>query len=371
MEMDHFSHEHPLKFIDEARRNEGDVEILCDVCRESVILGSAAYICNDNECKYILHKKCAELPMEINHPMHLEHSLTFTSTISELRMLLQHLPDSILEVVHLPLFRLPVRRTRIMCSSRGRDYTRIEGHHHRLSFVPRSSEEYLDSDLMNFPLPDRSIDLISRFVKSTSLEAVNDLARELIHLSHNHPLILIDVQSDNTEMINKVQCDGGYRLRVTGSKYGCGTCGEFDLGSCCVNLPSTFKHEWDRHQLTLSYPPFSYHPDEFICEICEEDIHLNYWLYHCRQCDQSFHTECIKPFDWYSKVKFGGTLEVENHPHSLVFVQKSKKNKKSPNSICNQCGESRDGWLFLECTPCNFQLCLCCCRDIVQSLLSP
>ncbi|KAM7530218.1 hypothetical protein LguiB_033628 [Lonicera macranthoides] len=499
--MKHFSHEHPLKLIEKARRDVGDEEeeILCDGCRESVILGSAAaYGCN--ECKYILHKKCAELTKEINHPMHLEHPLTLHSRppyeSSECICNICRIQDWKWFTYHCSICEFDVH---LSCALLVEDVIIHEGHHHPLTFVPRyfahlkcatlekkplmlrSSEDYFDSDLMNFPLPDKSIDLISRLVKSTTLEVVNDVVRDqLIDFSHDHPLILVEVQSNDAEiMINKeVQCHGcvqpvsvpfytcrdcnfflhkccaelpekifrhplhpqhplslystkylftywecdlckkyfsgfyffcqtcNFRLDVQcaclpkainhdahnhplkleaqssssricsgcglefapGSKYECGTCGEFELGSHCASLPRTFKHEWDRHPLTLSYPPFSYHPDEFICEICEEDIHPNYWLYHCRQCDQSFHTKCIKPFDWYSKVKFGGTLEVENHPHPLVFVRKSK-NKKSP-SICSQCGRSRDGYPVLECAPCNFQLCIKCCYSIVESLSS-
>ncbi|KAM7528447.1 hypothetical protein LguiB_031857 [Lonicera macranthoides] len=323
---------------------------------------------------------------------------------------------------------------------------------------------------MNFPLPDKSVDAISRYVKLISLEDVNDIAREIFHPSHKHLLILLDVQSDDAEMINTELCRGcsrpisvpfytcrdcnfflhkccaelpreiqhplhaehplrqcwpkyffshtncdlcnkftsgfvfrcstcNFRLdvhcaclpkaikhdahdhplkleaQVSGCSgcsyfartiYGCATCSEFNLAICCVNLSRTFKHEWDHHPLTLSYPPFSYHPDEFICEICEEDIHPNYWLYHCRQCDQSFHTKCIH-FDRYSDVKFGGTLQVQNHPHPLVYVQKSKS--KFP-SICSQCGLSRYDSPVLECARCNFQLCPNCGYRIVESLPS-
>ncbi|KAM7522875.1 hypothetical protein LguiA_012777 [Lonicera macranthoides] len=502
MEMEHFSHEHPLKLIDEAQRNKGDEEILCEGCRESI--SGSAYTCG--ECEYILHKKCAELPKEIDHPMHIEHPLTLLSyppySSSACMCNVCKIDDWKWFTYHCSICKFDVH---IHCASKKSEIEHV-GHHHPLTFVERSSlffcdacgteqrdvsyrcttcpfwihktcastvEEYLDSDLMNFPLPDKSVDAISRYVRLNSPEAVNDVAREIFHYSHEHLLILLDVQSDDAEMINTELCNGCSRPKsvpfytcrqcnfflhkccaelpgeiqhplhpqhplsqyregyffcyakcdlckkftsgfffgcstcnftldvhcaclpkaikhdahdhplkleaqisdntcsgcddYTGTIYGCATCSEFNLAICCVNLSRTFKHEWDHHLLTLSYPPFSYHPDEFICEICEEDIHPNYWLYHCRQCDQSFHTKCIKPFDWYENVKFGGTLQVENHPHPLVYVRKSKS--KFP-SICSQCGQSRDGWPVLECARCNFQLCPDCCYDIVESLPS-
>ncbi|KAM7522879.1 hypothetical protein LguiA_012781 [Lonicera macranthoides] len=573
MEMEHFSHEHPLKLTDEAQRNKRDEEILCDGCRESII--GSAYTCS--ECEYILHKKCAELPKQINHPMHIEHPLTLFShpPYSYSLYSLFSCTCNVCKIYgwkwftyHCSICKFDVH---IHCASE-KSEIKHEGHHHPLTFVERSSlfdcdacdtkeedvsyrcttcpfwihkacamlprtitrsyddhplilafslptnyhkfeqlcrichmivrpsywsyhcalcryffhlkcamvekepltlravEEYLDSNLMNFPLPDKSVDAISRYVKLISLKDVNDIAREIFHPSHKHLLILLDVQSDDAEMINTELCRGcsrrisvsfytckdcnfflhkccaelpreiqhplhaehplrqcwpkyffsytncdlckkftsgfvfrcstcNFRLDVhcaclpkaikhdahdhplkletqisrcsgcnnfTRTIYGCATCSEFNLAICCVNLSRTFKHEWDHHPLTLSYPPFSYHPDEFICEICEEDIHPNYWLYHCRQCDQSFHTNCIN-FDLYSDVKFGGTLQVENHPHPLVYVRKSKS--KFP-SICSQCGLTRYDWPVLECACCNFQLCHNCGYRIVESLPS-
>lgn len=72
MELQHFSHEHPLMFIDEFQNEEGREQVVCYGCQKSI--SGSAYHCG--ECNYFLHKKCAELPMEINCPLHYQHPLT-------------------------------------------------------------------------------------------------------------------------------------------------------------------------------------------------------------------------------------------------------------------------------------------------------
>lgn len=97
-------------------------------------------------------------------------------------------------------------------------------------------------------------------------------------------------------------------------EFGCETCGKFHIHRICALFPSRIRHRWDPHAI-----PFYQG-----CEICEEEINPKLWLYHCRECDQSFHTNCLRPLH---NVKLGGTLlEVEIHPHTLTFVLKKKSN---------------------------------------------
>uniref|UniRef100_UPI0005C96017 uncharacterized protein LOC105353270 n=1 Tax=Fragaria vesca subsp. vesca TaxID=101020 RepID=UPI0005C96017 len=74
-QLKHFSHEHPLAFKEEAPpKNEASGQpVLCSACGEPV-LGSY-YSCNQCSNEFILHKPCAQLGREIQHPMH-EHTLT-------------------------------------------------------------------------------------------------------------------------------------------------------------------------------------------------------------------------------------------------------------------------------------------------------
>ncbi|XP_027083434.1 protein VACUOLELESS GAMETOPHYTES-like [Coffea arabica] len=74
----HFSHdEHPLIMIELQKNNDngdGDdkkVEI-CYGCQKQ-ILEPTAYCCFS--CNFFLHKPCAEIPLQITHPMHPQHPL--------------------------------------------------------------------------------------------------------------------------------------------------------------------------------------------------------------------------------------------------------------------------------------------------------
>ncbi|KAM7522849.1 hypothetical protein LguiA_012751 [Lonicera macranthoides] len=280
-----------------------------------------------------------------------------------------------------------------------------EGHHHPLTFVERSSlfdcdacgtkqedvsyrcttcpfwihktcasavEEYLNSDLMNFPLPDKSVDAISRYVKLNSLEAVNNVAREIFHPSHEHLLIRLDVQSEDAEMINTELCIGCSGT-ISVPFYTCGDCNFFlHKSNLILQSVAPVCHRLLSMNGIITRSP--YHIP--VLATIQRNLFVKFArkiytlttgrLYHCHQCDQSFHTKCIN-FDWYENVKFGGTLQVKNHSHPLLFVRKSKS--KFP-SICSQCGKSRDDMVVLECAHCNFQLCPHCCYRIVESLPS-
>jgi hypothetical protein len=67
----HFSHEkHPLMFVEEFENDEEN-EVVCSGCDKSVC--GPAYKCP--LCNFFLHKSCAELPLEIQHPVHPNHTL--------------------------------------------------------------------------------------------------------------------------------------------------------------------------------------------------------------------------------------------------------------------------------------------------------
>ncbi|CAK9156927.1 unnamed protein product [Ilex paraguariensis] len=72
MELQHFSHkDHPL-ILKEVQEAESE-RIICYGCEEPIVEDSM-YSCS--QCDYFLHKRCAELPQEINDPVHPQHLLT-------------------------------------------------------------------------------------------------------------------------------------------------------------------------------------------------------------------------------------------------------------------------------------------------------
>lgn len=106
-------------------------------------------------------------------------------------------------------------------------------------------------------------------------------------------------------------------------------------------------------------------------------MHPNHWLYyHCRICDQSFHPKCLRPFDKWSNIKLGDAYTFEDHSHKLTLVWKGK------NHLCSPCDHCRTIYLddpsppILECTTCNFQVCMLCAhngdtRSTIMEVTSP
>ncbi|KAK2999280.1 hypothetical protein RJ639_023852 [Escallonia herrerae] len=156
---------------------------------------------------------------------------------------------------------------------------------HPLSFHPKSSAESLSiflCDLCNrrcngfryrCELCNFDLDLRCASVPDT-----------IVHEAHRHPLV------PATSGIHCSACKE-YCDLVT---YGCDTCG-FYLEAFCAMYPRTATHYYDAHTLSLVYPPFPDHPDEFYCEMCQDEIAPNLWLYHCHDCNQSFHPRCLLP----------------------------------------------------------------------------
>jgi hypothetical protein len=58
-------------FVEEFENDEEIQVIVCPVCDQSI--HAPAYKCS--HCKFFLHKSCAELPREIQHPVHPNHTL--------------------------------------------------------------------------------------------------------------------------------------------------------------------------------------------------------------------------------------------------------------------------------------------------------
>ena len=71
MELLHFSHEHPLIFNKVSKGH-----FWCDGCGEEI--KDSHYSCS--KCNFDLHKSCAELPCELQHPIHWEHPLILHKT---------------------------------------------------------------------------------------------------------------------------------------------------------------------------------------------------------------------------------------------------------------------------------------------------
>lgn len=89
MELQHVSHEHSLILKEQVEliQHIGKELVVCYGCRKPVVGGrlasgyAAVYICTRVDCDFYLHKTCAELPDEIQHPRHDQHPLTLDARL--------------------------------------------------------------------------------------------------------------------------------------------------------------------------------------------------------------------------------------------------------------------------------------------------
>ncbi|PIN18137.1 hypothetical protein CDL12_09194 [Handroanthus impetiginosus] len=132
---------------------------------------------------------------------------------------------------------------------------------------------------------------------------------------------------------------------------------DFNLHPACAMLPRIVRHTWEKHPLPLAYPPYSHHSGDIYCEICEQEIHRKRWTYHCCQCDQFFHPDCLSRCGYYRNMKFGRQLVLENchrSDHPLTFTL------GSPRQRCSLCPTDVYGKKAFECASCSFSCCFMC-----------
>ncbi|KAF8058375.1 hypothetical protein N665_1247s0005 [Sinapis alba] len=101
------------------------------------------------------------------------------------------------------------------------------------------------------------------------------------HQCHPHPLFL------NNELGKDRPCSicGRETLRTLN----CIECGFF-LCFYCATFPYKVRYEHDEHFLTLSYQE---NENLNWCEVCEETLDSNKWLYTCNECGVAFHILCL------------------------------------------------------------------------------
>ncbi|PWA50476.1 C1-like protein [Artemisia annua] len=140
------------------------------------------------------------------------------------------------------------------------------------------------------------------------------------HKTHNHPLIqVIDPQP---------KCKACDKL-CSGMSYACKAC-DFQLCMfCAMRSPLSLGHRFCRgHEIPLTYPPVEDHPEDFYCDICEMEMHPKRPLYHCHDCKNSFHLDCLSPVDFFANIFYKGTEIVSYHKHPLTYVRRQKGTPK-------------------------------------------
>nr|XP_027080299.1 uncharacterized protein LOC113703207 isoform X2 [Coffea arabica] len=237
-QLNHFSHEeHPL-ILSELRKENDDGSIdrkfvVCYGCQEQ-ILDPAAYCCF--ACHFFLHKRCAELPRQIRHPMHSQHDLVL-------------------------LGKPPYYSRSCICDACGQDDWKFFTYH---------------CSLCEFDLD----------VSCAILDQPEILEPREIELDcHHHRLIQLEKPAS-------FLCDACGKVDED-SSYLCTIC-PFWIHKKCALRPTTVKHKDHNHPLHLAYSlPSDYRKFSQQCSVCWKKVRLRDWVYYCGPCRYFVHITCV------------------------------------------------------------------------------
>ncbi|KAG4210139.1 hypothetical protein ERO13_A02G026300v2 [Gossypium hirsutum] len=221
-EIKHSYHDHNLRLTFSGKTKDEDSQ--CDGCTRPI--STPFYSCE--QCKFFLHKDCAELPKKMPHPFH-RHFLTLTNSVDEEGNSWCHACDRCYQ---------------------GFSYECYEGN---CSF---------------------RIDIQCMLFSDT-----------LKHPSHEHSLFLVHNNQGTS-------CSACFKeLYPWNVAYRCMKRCDFSLDVRCATLPLTAWYKYDRHPLSLTYSDDS-EPSQHYCDLCEKEREPNRWFYYCADCDNSLHLNC-------------------------------------------------------------------------------
>ncbi|CAK9148453.1 unnamed protein product [Ilex paraguariensis] len=282
MEIEHFSHNHPLQFSIERI----DDLVVCSGCNQ--VISEPHYSCN--QCSFVLHKKCVEAPRELHHSDHPQHPLTL--------LLGSPYPTHNFECDACNMKRegfhyhctLCAYHLDFHCASLFLDGSKTEEnvrHRHPLVLMDRSN--------INTNICSWCPRLLSGKIYGCSPckyfvhKLCYESPTEIKHPFHpKHPLTLFPRIDRSHEWCNA--CDN----KIHGTGFCCKPCHIF-LHVQCALLPQHAKYERHRHpSFKLSYAIKDDGSDEYYCHACEERLYEK-WAYYCESCDYTAHMACLAP----------------------------------------------------------------------------
>ncbi|KAI3814787.1 hypothetical protein L1987_14431 [Smallanthus sonchifolius] len=329
--LNHTSHQHPLiLFKDQTSVDKKMVslhdpmkrtQLLCDGCVKPIMTVPFYMCCQyvDEQCCFVLHEWCAKLPSQVqDYAGHPEHPLS----------LLPKIPGKLFGVFECSICNLQSNGFVYGCTK---------------------CKFYVDINCAFIP-------------------------EEITHDTHPDHLLLRVKGSNIPSKWNCKACK--YLVRHRKLVFHCPSCDFYIHVECALLLPKLIKHKCDRHPLSLRYGPVENHISQYFCEICEDEFDPWKWFYHCTTCAQSMHAACgplilqceQATFAFYPKsvyrflnVKFGGTLEIEDHSHPLAFVQGIERDGK-----CLKCENQLQYEMIFKCLECEFAFHYKCASSFVS-----
>ncbi|XVF06432.1 hypothetical protein REPUB_Repub06bG0047600 [Reevesia pubescens] len=315
LQIDHFSHQHELNLFRLRKKYENGN---CNACGQE--LHGTVYICTT--CKfpfhYGLHKACTELPYELQHPLHSQHSLTLLSQFphSETSFFLcdecRNFSSGFVYLCMDCQFKLYVKCAVLVAP-------KIE------SKEPKNREK--ETKLLHF--------------KET----------KLLHFSHEHMLVLGNIADKSVSCLG---CD----LPILGPAYCCLDCLHTIHEYCLRMLPQEMQHPFHPQHPLIAFPENS---GDTECHACKLKFRLgfaqrDFIRYGCLQCKLDFHFVCAN--------SLRRVLKSDSHMHNLYYFGRDNQKflerfGKFENVYfeCSTCSEMCNG-PFYRCVECaiNFHL---------------
>jgi len=225
------------------------------VCSEPVLLGAPAYKCSVSECSgFIIHKSCAKLSHEINHPLHPHHIYPFS--LVELSLM-----NVVMLVVHLMI---------------------------ALYFT-----------------------LVIRVISNSTSNVLIIIACQLILVTVTNMNSSPFGSGGSISIAKLVVVERKLIKGITD------LCSIFQLlvHKKCAEIPRTIKIVLHNHFLNLIYSPHEINKcDNMFCRIGGNKVNTKYVAYNCEECSYHVHTECLRlSWDMYKKESLATSESVPNN----------------------------------------------------------
>ncbi|KAM7505392.1 hypothetical protein LguiB_004296 [Lonicera macranthoides] len=328
----HPSHQHPLFPLGQP------ISCKCNACGEEHAGKGIFYYCR--ACPiFFIHKDCASLSASINRSSH-EHPLKLAYSLPS----------------QFPYFG-----------------NRCD---HWWGYLPWMSGHSSVDDLIQLPLSDESVTLISYFLKDKSIQRKNDRATpsKLHHFSpfrHDQPLIpfhgeINEIESGSGASRGKVSCSLCRRVDdetlceacvkpvlATTPFYRCEestTQCNFFLDKCCAELPMEIKRSLISELPLILLPKCPEFFGLFICSGC--DYFCNGFIYNCGNSRYCLDVTCA----FLPRI-----VKHVAHPYHVLFLIKISFFVDNNSKRCNACSQLVDRTVFVySCDTRGFRLDIHC-----------
>ncbi|KFK38699.1 hypothetical protein AALP_AA3G148500 [Arabis alpina] len=151
------------------------------------------------------------------------------------------------------------------------------------------------------------------------------------HKSHAHPLFIAMSDDDNKIYckVCKKKCKEYYLQ--------CTKCEEFGMCYRCATIPHEVDYKYDNHPLTLCYGEENV-DGTYWCEVCEKILDPTKWFYTCNKCCITIHRECLFGASVY--MKLGSTFYCDKKKVNVTACVGNNRpiceqcNNRCPDSVC-------------------------------------